>query len=252
VALAERVQGSAVRFEHMADQLAEADIVISSTGSQGIVIDQEMVRQAHRARKGRPMFFIDIAVPRDIDPAVEELSDVYCYDIDNLQAAADANHRERETEALRAQRIVEEEVERYERWKHSESVVPVLKALRAHFTRTGEGELNRTLERLAHLSEQDAAAVRRLVQSTINKLLHVPSTRLKEMGEERNGRLYAEALAALFGLSSEEGGPAAAPPAAESDDLGRHGEGRQSEGRQSEGEQADNVLRLHRTGPSPS
>jgi glutamyl-tRNA reductase len=213
VALAEKFHGSAVRFEHLGAQLSEADIVISSTGAQGYVIDAERVRNAVRARKGRPMFFVDIAVPRDVDPQVGQLSNVYCYDIDDLQSVAESNHRERETEALAAQRIVEDEVARFVRWKHSDQVKPVLTALRRQFAETGEQELDKLLKRLKHLPESDAAALRAGVQGLVNKLLHEPSTRLKALGEDLNGHLYAEALSELFSLASEPGA-AAAPSSA--------------------------------------
>lgn len=208
VALAEKCQGRAVRFEHLSDQLAQADIVISSTGAPGYVIDQQMAREALRARKGRPMFFVDIAVPRDVDPLVNGISDVYCYDIDDLQEAADANRREREREALRAQRIIDAEVARFLRRKRSEVVTPVIKALRTHFAATGQRELDAVLNRMKHLPERDAAAVRKLVRSLVKKLLHSPSIRLREMGEELDGPLYAHALSQLFDLDPEE------PPAA--------------------------------------
>jgi glutamyl-tRNA reductase len=213
VALAEKFQGSAVRFEHLAGHLAEADIVISSTGAQGYVIDAEMVRQAERARKGRPMFLIDIAVPRDVDPQVDQISNVYCYDVDDLQQVAESNKSEREQEALAAQRIVEDEVARFVRWKHSDAVKPVLKALRQHFADTGQQELEKLLGRLKHLPESDAQALRGLVQSLVNKLLHQPSTRLRTMGEDLNGQMYAQALQELFGLAPDAAGHEERPPA---------------------------------------
>ena len=203
VTLAEKFQGSAVHWEQFGEHLAEADIVISSTGAQGYVIDAEMVRNAGRVRKGRPMFFIDIAVPRDVDPQVNQLSNVYCYDIDDLQSVADANRSEREAEAVAAQRIVEEEVARFVRWKHSDVVKPVLKALRTHFASTGQQELEKLLGRLKHLPQSDQAALRGMVQAVVNKLLHLPSTRLKTLGEELNGHLYAQALTELFSLEPD-------------------------------------------------
>lgn len=201
VALAEKFHGSAVRFEHLNGCLADADIVISSTGAQRPVIDAEMVRTAERVRKGRPMFFVDIAVPRDVDPQVGQIANVYCYDIDDLQSVAKANARERETEALSAQRIVEDEVARFVRWKHSDSVKPVLKALRQHVNALGQQELERLLGHLTHLSDADVTALQAMVQGLVNKLLHQPSTRLKELGEDLNGQVYAEALNELFGLN---------------------------------------------------
>ncbi|NIP73486.1 MAG: glutamyl-tRNA reductase, partial [Gammaproteobacteria bacterium] len=137
VALAEKFHGSAVRYENLEAHLAEADIVISSTGAPGYVVTADSVRVAERTRKGRPMFVIDIAVPRDVDPEVNDLADVYCYDVDDLQAVADANQSNREKEALQAQRIVEEEVTEFVRWKRSDSIKPVIKALRQRFAETG-------------------------------------------------------------------------------------------------------------------
>jgi glutamyl-tRNA reductase len=152
------------------------------------------------------MFFIDIAVPRDIDPAVNDLPDAYCYDIDDLNQAIDANRREREAEARKAQRIIEEEVERFERWFESLSAVPTIKALRDAFHRAGEQELDKTLAQLAELSPREAHQVRRMVHGLINKLLHAPSTQLKSLSEQGNGTLYAEAIAQLFSLRPSPGG----------------------------------------------
>ena len=166
------------------------------------------------------MFFIDIAVPRDIDPRVNGLNNVYCYDIDDLRAVTDANKREREQEALKAQRIVEAEVAVFERWFESLSAVPTIKALRQRFHDVGESELERTMENLPHLSSKDAHQVRRLVHTVLNKLLHQPSQSLKQQAEEGNGKLYAEAVTNLFDLAAataaDDGKPAAADDPGES------------------------------------
>jgi glutamyl-tRNA reductase len=205
VALAERFQGSAVRFDELETYVPEADIVISSTGARGFIVTPEMVKKATKKRRGAPVFFIDIAVPRDVDPAVNELSDVYCYDIDDLQAVTDANKAEREREALKAQQIVEEEVAEYERWLRSHNVVPTVKALRRRFEEVGQQELEAALEKLGQLSGDQATQVRKLVRSLINKLLHEPSTRLKQGAGEVDGMLYGDALTALFALSPDGG-----------------------------------------------
>jgi len=213
VALAERFQGSAVRFEHILDHLTAADIIISSTGAQSYVIDEALARQAQKARKGRPMFFIDIAVPRDIDPAVGDLPDVYCYDIDDLQSTAAANQAEREAEATKAHRIVEVEVDRYEAWRAGEAVIPAIRALRRHFMDTSHQELERTLERLKHLPESDAMAVRKLVDSVVKKLLHAPSTNLKSVEQGPSAHLFAQTVCEIFGVNPEPSSkPAQTPP----------------------------------------
>jgi len=205
VELAERFQGSVVRYEELEHHLADADIVISSTGAKDYIIGPALARKASGRRRGRPMFFIDIAVPRDIDPAVNELPDVYCYDIDDLKEVVDANRKEREHEALKAQQIIEEETAQLERWFASLSVVPVIKSLREHFTVIGERELAGLTAQLGDLGPREVDLVRRAVRSLVNKLLHAPSTRLKVLADEEDGRLYAEALTALFDL-----GPAGA------------------------------------------
>jgi glutamyl-tRNA reductase len=214
VSLAERFQGSAVPYEQMAEHLAHADIVISSTGARGFIVTPELARQAVRSRRGKPMFFIDIAVPRDIDPAINGLSNVYLYDIDDLQAVAASNLAEREREALAAESILAQDLDRYLRWYDSLSVVPTVKALRERFAGLGEQELERALAQLKNLTPQDAQQVRRLVHSVVNKLLHVPSMRLKQLAEERDGRLYAQALSALFDLSPGSAAEAAETAAA--------------------------------------
>lgn len=203
VALAERVQGSAVPFEEMAGQLAASDIVIASTGAQGHVVDKEMARQAAKSRKGNPIFFIDIAVPRDISPEVGSLSNVYCYDIDALQTAASANLKERESESGKAQAIIDDEMRSFHNAGRARLAVPVIRALREQFNETGNLALEKTFKRLSHLSEPEREAMRALVRSLTNKLLHLPSTRLREMEAEGDGGLFSEALVGLFGLNPD-------------------------------------------------
>ncbi len=214
-ALAQRFQGTALPFEQLPASLAEADIVISSTGAPHFIVTREMARQAVRSRRGKPIFFIDIAVPRDVDPEVNSLSDVYRYDIDDLQTVAAANLKEREGEALAASRIVEEDLERYLRWRDVQAVVPVIKALRRQVSGLGEQELARTLAALKHLSPQDALQVQRLVRTLVNKVLHAPSTRLKQLAEGQDTRLYSEALVTLFELKPDQEQGDAEPPGEE-------------------------------------
>jgi len=202
VALAERFQGSAVRFEELETYLPEADIVIASTGAKDFVITPEMARAAVKKRKGQPIFFIDIAVPRDVDPKVNELSNVYCYDIDDLHEVADANREEREREALKARSIVEEEIANYHNWLDIRAVAPTIRALRNYFTSTGEAELDALLGRLKGVSGEEANQIRQMVRRLLNKLLHTPSTRLKQMGDENNGKVFVDALSSLFDLDA--------------------------------------------------
>jgi glutamyl-tRNA reductase len=204
VELSEKYQGAAIPYDQIDAALAGADIVISSTGARRYQLTPERVRPALRARKGKPMFFIDIAVPRDIDPAVNGLANAYCYDIDDLNSVIDANRREREAEALKAQHIVEEEVARYLRWSESLAAVPTIRALRHTFHLLGENELDKALAQLPDLTQREERQVRRLVHGLINKLLHSPSIQLKQLAQQGNGTLYAEAIARLFGLHPEQ------------------------------------------------
>jgi len=204
VKLAERFEGTAEPFERLPELVAEADIVLSSTGARSFVVSRDTVRQAMRARRGKSMFFIDIAVPRDVDPAVNELANVYRYDVDDLQSVADANRMEREREAQAAQAIIDQEVELYVRWRASLGAVPTVGALRNHFTSAAEEELDKTLARLRHLAPQDRERVERLARTLVNRLLHKPSMRLKQATSAEEGQLYAETLVRLFEL--EPGG----------------------------------------------
>ena len=197
VTLAERFHGTAVRFEELERQLADVDIVITSTGAREYVITPEMVKRAAKRRRGAPIFFIDIALPRDVDPAVNGLADMYCYNIDDLQAVTDANRAEREQDALLAQQILEEEIDKYEEWSRSLFHVSTIRALRRRFEEVGDREVEKSLKKLGHLSGEDAQEIRRLAWNMINKLLHTPSMRLKQPDDDMGGRLYGDALQAL-------------------------------------------------------
>jgi glutamyl-tRNA reductase len=204
VKLAERFGGTAEPFERLPSLLAEADIVISSTGARGFILTKDMVRNAMRTRRGKSMFLIDIAVPRDVDPAVNELANVYRYDVDDLQSVADANRKEREREAHAAQQIIDQDVDRYYRWNESLGAVPTVRALRERFTSVAEDELTKTLAQLRHLPTQDQARVQRLARTLVNKLLHAPSMRLKQATEAEEGRVFADALTYLFELGPDD------------------------------------------------
>ena len=164
------------------------------------------------------MFFIDIAVPRDIDPAINKVANAYCYDIDDLNAVIDANRREREEEALRAQAIIEEEVGRYLRWFGSLSAVPTVKALRQAFQQTGERELEKILHQSPRLSSRESQRMQRLVHNLVNKLLHSPSTALRQLAEDGNGKLYLEAISTLFDLPVNAPTTAGEDPAEEDEE----------------------------------
>ena len=198
--LAEENWGSAIRFEQLSDYLENADIVIGSTGAQDFIITESMVKRCIKRRKGVPMFFIDIAVPRDIDPRLNNLANVYAYDIDDLQNVVDDNRKEREQQALVAERIIAEEVEKLQSWFKNLSVVPAIRALRKSFYEIGNAELEKTLQKMGSLSPKQQEQVEQMIHTLINKILHKPSHNLRQFNNREDGHLYLESLIDLFDL----------------------------------------------------
>lgn len=197
--------GAWLPFEQLDEALARSDVVIVSTSARQPVISAAQVHAVMSRRPGRPLFIIDIAVPRNVGPDVGDLVDVYLYDLDDLQAICDANLRERAVEAGKVARVIDEEVEKFIRWWEALEVVPTISALREQAERIRVAELQRALARLGHLSERDRSVVQALSVAIVNKLLHTPITRLKEHDE---GRIYSVVLRELFGLA-DTSGPAA-------------------------------------------
>jgi glutamyl-tRNA reductase len=202
--LAEEFRGEAVPFEALTDALQEADIVISSTGAAGWVVSAPMVAAALRRRKNRLLFLIDIAVPRDIEPAAGDIDNVYLYNIDHLQEVVDENVRGRLTEARKAEDIVAEEVLRYEEWQNTLEVVPTIVSLREKVDGIVQGEMDRVAAWLEGLSDEDRERVHILASSIVNKILHDPITGLKEESQDSTATPYAEALRRLFRLDGGE------------------------------------------------
>lgn len=200
VAMAGRFGGSAIRFEEIPETLADVDIIISSTGSPDYVIRKEDVKGVMRKRKNRSLFFIDIAVPRDIDPGINRLTDSYVYDIDDLKGVIDENKEERNREAVKGERIVDESVIRFGQWMASLKVVPTIVALKQKLTTIAGGELDRTLQALDHLPEADAMAIRRMTEALVSKILHDPILFLKNTGCHRDDSFYLNAARMLFQL----------------------------------------------------
>ena len=179
VELAQTFHGTAIPFEHLLDNLAKADIVISSTGAPHFVLEKGQVEKLLAARKNRPMFFVDIAVPRDIDPAVNELNNVFVYDIDDLEQVVDANKKQREREAVWAEEIVRDEVQKMMKRLASREVVPTIVALEDRLNHIREMELERQHGRLQNLTPEQREALDALTRGIVNKILHGPITELK-------------------------------------------------------------------------
>ena len=200
MALAERFSGRALRFEEIVNALEEVDIIISSTGAARFVISRDQVRSVMRQRKNRPLFFIDIAVPRDIDPEINRVTNAYVYDIDDLQEIIEENIEDRQREAIRGERIVDEAVVRFRQWREGLDVVPTIVALRKKLEGIVKEELDRTLGGLQNRSEQERAAFERMTQSVVNKMLHDPTVFLKGEGGHGDRPLYIDVTRKLFKL----------------------------------------------------
>jgi glutamyl-tRNA reductase len=198
--LAGRLGGRAAPWEELDALLKRVDIVLCSTGASDPVIRRDRVERVMRARKGRWLFFIDIAVPRDVEPEVGELENVYLYDVDELEKVVAENRAGREVEAQDALAILDEELKKLQAQEASLGVVPTIKLLRGRFLDVAKAELERTLPKLQTPHERDRAQVEQLAQSIVNKLLHAPLTALKKEAQERPDSELAATVRALFDL----------------------------------------------------
>ena len=199
--LAQRFGADAIPLEQIGEQLAQADVVVSSTSSQGFVLDAETVE---RARQGRQLLFIDLAVPRDLDPAIHELDGCYLFDIDDLEAIVSETLAGRRSEAERAEAIVAGEAEKFHEWQASLEIVPAIRSLRALAEEIREAELRKAEGVLGRLDDSQRKAVESITSQIVNKLLHLPTVRMKQAAVSADGVIYAEAVRHLFGLGEDE------------------------------------------------
>jgi glutamyl-tRNA reductase len=177
--LAAEFEGMAISFDSFRQELDEADIVLSSTGSPDYLIGPNELSAALKKRRNRPIFLIDIAVPRDIDPAVNELDNIYLFDVDDLQEVITENLDQRQQEALRAEGLVDREVEKFDKWLESLAVTPTIKALRRQMGEIAARELDKTLSAFPDLSDKEKRKLEALVNAITNKFLHHPLNYLK-------------------------------------------------------------------------
>ncbi|NWG03202.1 MAG: glutamyl-tRNA reductase [Syntrophaceae bacterium] len=207
IALAHQFRGEAIPFEEMGRGLRKADIVISATNSPRYLIDHDQIIKVMRDRKQRPIFFIDIADPRDIEPKVGEIENVYLYNIDDLQKVAQENIKDREKEAQKAEEIVKEEVVKFVNWYHSLDVTPTIVALKKKFEEIRKKELEKTLSLHPDLSDREKKSLEALTAAIVNKILHTPITLLKRTDEEGMSDLYLDTLHVVFGLPEKSSEP---------------------------------------------
>ncbi len=200
--LAESFGGTAVNFDNFREQLHRVDILLSSTGSPDYVISAADLKAACKLRRYKPMFLIDIAVPRDVDPAANKLDSVYLYDVDDLQGIVQSNLKERQKEALKAEEIIAGEVDQFLNWMTSLTVKPTIVALRRQLEDIRSKELEKTLGNLGALEPRQRKALEAMSRAMINKILHHPTSVLKQTGDEDRA-CYIDAVQQLFNLSPE-------------------------------------------------
>jgi glutamyl-tRNA reductase len=198
--LARALAGTAVPFDELDTALGSVDIVVTSTGAPEPVIRRDLVQRVMHGRRGRPLFFIDIAVPRDVEESVETLDDVYCYDIDDLKQVVDANLRERAREAQRAEALVEREVAKFAARLRDVEVIPTIVSLRERLEGIRAAELRRALARVPDATAETRDAMEALSSAIVNKILHAPVTKLRESSRAGMGRSWTAFVQELFGL----------------------------------------------------
>ncbi|OGW08353.1 MAG: glutamyl-tRNA reductase [Nitrospinae bacterium RIFCSPLOWO2_12_39_15] len=200
VELARGFKGSAIRFESIEDELLRTDIVISSTGAPHFIIKKNMIERVIHQRRNRPMFFIDIAFPRDVEPAINEIENVYLYNIDDLQNVVTANIKERERESQKATEIIRKEVGQFLNWLDGLEITPTITALREKAEAIRLEELEEALSKLGTVSDKERLIIDNLSSAIVNKLLHAPTMNLKKQIESTDGHWYIKVVRNLFNL----------------------------------------------------
>jgi glutamyl-tRNA reductase len=203
-ALAKRFGAVASTLDDLEVRLADADVVVACTSAPSTILSRAEVERVQRARRGAPLFLVDLAVPRDLDAAINDLAGCYLYNVDDLQAVVAQTLAGRRQEAARAEGIVAQEADTFLEWQASLDVVPAIASLRARAEEIRRGELDRAEARLGRLSDEQRSVVESLTSQIVNKLLHLPTVRMKQAATASDGVVYAEAVRHLFGLGEEE------------------------------------------------
>lgn len=202
--LAKRFNGSAVGLDELHEQLERVDIIVSSTGAPGVILHKKDVKPIMRGRRNKPLFFIDIAVPRDLDPALNDLDNVYLYDIDDLSSVVELNKAGRDNEAIKASRIVDEEALKFKNWLAGLGVTPTIADLRKKGNRVVQQELERTIPRLSSLSEKERKSVEKMAHSIASRLLHDPMIYLKSESCKDQSSMKVDMFRSVFDLEKKK------------------------------------------------
>jgi glutamyl-tRNA reductase len=199
--LARKLGTRSVALDAVAAELEHADVVVSATSASGLVLSRESVAAALRSRKGRPLLLVDLAVPRDLDPAINELDGCFLYDVDDLEAVVAETLSGRRGEATRGEQLVAAEADRFREWQASLDIVPTIASLRALAEEIRDREL---LKAGGRLSERERKHIESVTSQIVAKLLHLPTIRMKEAAAAADGVVYADVVKHLFGLGEEE------------------------------------------------
>jgi glutamyl-tRNA reductase len=222
IALAQKFDGQAIKFDDLYDSCDRADIVITSTGSPNAIFRREHGEQFLSRRKNRPMFFIDIAVPRDVSPEMAKLDGIFAYNIDDLQQAVTSHVADRRKEAELAEAIISTEVERFEARLQTLDVVPTIMSLQDHLETIRQAEIDRVRGRLGPLTPEQEIAVEALTRGIINKVMHTPITTLKTAAKESEATTIVDVVRRLFNLREKEKASAQQPAGKETEVGPRH------------------------------
>lgn len=198
--LADKFQGKALDMDSLDLALREADIVVSSTGAEGYVVTREHVQVAMKQRRHRPMFLIDIAVPRDLDPEMSKVDNVFLYDIDDLQGVIAVNLQERAREAEKVEGIIGEEQLAFRQWLNEQEAIPLILKLREKAATVQSSLMQNIINKVPDLTEKEVHTVNKLTMMMVNQFIHEPIKQVKEMAAEQEAELYLEAFIRIFGL----------------------------------------------------
>ncbi|WP_138496254.1 glutamyl-tRNA reductase [Paenibacillus pinistramenti] len=201
--LASKFNGTPCTMDEAAQRLGEVDIVISSTGAEGYVLKSSEVSEAMKKRPSRPMFMIDIAVPRDLDPLIAGQANVFLYDIDDLEGIVESNLAMRRNEAAKIEVMIMQDMEAFALWLQTLGVKPVIRALQEKATTIHEDTLQSLFNKLPELDERQRTVIRRLTRSIVNQMMHDPINRIKEMAAEKNGSDALDMFSQIFALEDQ-------------------------------------------------